>query len=263
MSLPEITPCFISVPNRGLIRVSGEDGFRFLQNLITNDLNQLAEGQLLHSCLLTAQGKYLHDFFISISRESYIIECEGGDRANDLGKLLNFYRLRAKVTIEITANLPVYVTFGDGLFKDPRHAALGSRIFKKPDKPEKQFSFWDDIRISAAVADGSRDSEIGKSTLSELNMEETSIDYNKGCYVGQELTARIHHRGLAKKHLFPVKFDGEMPAFGAPLFYNGKSIGEMRSSSGSIGLALLKDELLPPLRDGFYHPDPLGNKIYS
>ena len=240
MSLSKITPCFVTLPNRGLIRIGGEDAAKFLQNLITNDLNKLTEGTLLHSCLLTAQGKFLHDFFISKSGADYLIECESNDRARDLEKLFKLYRLRAKVMIDTTVEIPVYAAFEDGPFKDPRQENLGSRLFEKPNLPEAPLSLWDDLRISLAIADGSRDAEIGKSTLSELNMEETSIDYNKGCYVGQELTARIHHRGLAKKHLFPVKFEIPSPEFGTLLSYEGKSIGEMRSSSGNMGIAPLK-----------------------
>lgn len=255
MPSTEITPCFVSLPNRGLIRVTGEDAFKFLQNIITNDLNKLTDGQLLHSCLLTAQGKFLHDFFVSKKDDAYLLECEGGERAEDLLKRLTFYRLRAKVTLEFQKDISVYTVFGRADFKDPRHDALGSRVFQKPDLGEIDFAVWDKIRIAHSVADGSRDAEIEKSTLSELNMEETSIDYKKGCYIGQELTARIHHRGLAKKHLFPVKFAAEAPPRSTPLFIQGKTAGEMRSSQGNIGLALLKDELLPPPKDGFYMLD--------
>lgn len=255
MPSTEITPCFVTLPNRGLIRVSGEDAFKFLQNIITNDLSKLTEGQLLHSCLLTAQGKFLHDFFVSKKGDAYLLECEGSERAKDLLKRLTFYRLRAKVTLDLQEDIPVYVVFGQKEFKDPRHDVLGSRVFERGDLPEEDFTVWDKIRIACSIADGSRDAEIEKSTLSELNMEESSIDYKKGCYIGQELTARIHHRGLAKKHLFPVQFAAHTPPRGTPLFTQGKTAGEMRSFQGNIGLALLKDELLPSPKDGFYMLD--------
>lgn len=255
MPSTEITPSFAALPERGLIRVSGEDAFKFLQNIITNDLSKLIDGQLLHSCLLTAQGKFLHDFFVSKKDDAYLLDCEGGERAKDLLKRLSFYRLRAKVTLELQDNISVYAVFGQREFKDPRHDALGSRVFEKPDLPEVDFAVWNKIRITRSIADGSRDAEIEKSTLSELNMEESSIDYKKGCYIGQELTARIHHRGLAKKHLFPVRFEGDAPPRGTPLFNQGKTAGDMRSSQGNIGLALLKDEVLPSPTDGFYMLD--------
>lgn len=245
MSLEEITPCFVELPNRGLIRVGGEDAFKFLQNLITNDLKKLETSEIVHSCLLTAQGKFLHDFFISKSGDTFLLDCEGGERTKHLLKLLTMYRLRAKVSLEATEHSPVFAILNDA-------HSIGRRSFEKPDLPEKDFDTWDRLRIRLSIADGSRDAEIEKSTLAELNMEETSIDYKKGCYVGQELTARIHHRGLAKKHLTPVRFHETAPARGTELRYQGKTIGEMRSSCGQIGLALIKDELLPP-RDGEFY----------
>ncbi len=241
MPEPDITPCFVSLPNRGLITVTGEETFKFLQNIVTNDLNRLDHAQAVHSCLLTAQGKYLHDFFMSKTEGGYLLDCEGGERARDLLKRLTLYRLRSKINFGIREENPVYAIFKNG---------IQTRGFEKPDLPEQPFSYWDERRIRTAAADGRRDAEIEKSTLAELNMED-AIDYNKGCYVGQELTARIHHRGLAKKHLFPVRFETAAPPYGTALFHNGRPIGEMRSSQGKIGLALVKDEVLPPPEDGF------------
>lgn len=237
MSLSEITPCFVELSNRGLITVGGPDAFKFLQNLITNDLTKLRDS--LHACLLTAQGKFLHDFFVTRYADGYRLDCEGGERARHLLKLLTLYRLRASVTLDIIEQHPVYVTLPENI-----------RYFEKPEIMQADFAVWDRWRIANNIADGSRDAEIEKSTLAELNMDD-AIDYNKGCYIGQELTARIHHRGLSKRHLFPVKFKGPVPAFGEPVLYDGKVIGEMRSSNGETGLALLKDELLPERQDGF------------
>lgn len=244
MSQPEITPCFVKLPHRGLIKVGGEDAFKFLQNIVTNDLNKLDTLPFVHSCLLTAQGKFLHDFFISKSDDIYLLDCEGGERTKDLLKRLQLYRLRAKVTLEALENNSVFSVIEN-------NQSLGTRSFTKPSLPENGFEVWDKLRISLAIADGSRDAEIEKSTLAELNMED-SIDYQKGCYVGQELTARIHHRGLAKRHLFPVKFENTAPVSGTTLTHEGKTIGEMRSSNGNIGLALLKDDVLPSPVNGFY-----------
>jgi len=239
MPQEEITPCFVEMRNRGLLKVGGEDGFKFLQNLVTNDLHKLERQKTIHACLLSAQGKFLHDFFISKDGEAFLLDCEGGERTKDLLKLLTMYRLRSKVTLEAQEDIKVYA-IGD------------ERVFEKPDLPEKDFEEWDKDRIARAIADGSRDAEIGKSTLSDLNLDETAVDYTKGCYIGQELTARVHNRGLAKRHLVPVKFETPAPAFGTTLIYNDKNIGDMRSSCDEIGLALLKDDLLPPSKDGFY-----------
>ncbi len=242
MLTKEITPCFVELPNRGLIKVGGEDAFKFLQNIVTQDMNKMG-----HSCLLTPQGKFLHDFYVSKEDDMYLLDCEGGERTKDLLKRLTVYRLRSKVTLEGIEQNIVY-----GILKD--NGSIGTRSFAKPDLPRESFDLWDKLRISLSIADGSRDAEIEKSTLAELNMED-AIDYTKGCYIGQELTARIHHRGLSKKHLFPVKFEELTPVRGVPLAYQGKNIGEMRSSNQNIGLALLKDDNLPSPKDGFYMLD--------
>lgn len=244
MSKPEITPCFVQLPKRGLIKAGGEDAFKFLQNIVTNDLAKLDSAAPLHSCLLTAQGKFLHDFYISKSGDSYLLDCEGGERTQDLLKRLTMYRLRSKVTLEAIEDVAVYEILEN-------NRTMGTRSFEKPDLPEADFDVRDKLRIALSVADGSRDAEIEKSTLAELNLED-AIDYKKGCYVGQELTARIHHRGLAKKHLFPVRFENAAPVRGTSLSYANKNIGEMRSSNGNIGLGLLKNEALPSPIDGFY-----------
>jgi len=239
MTTPEITSCFVTLPRRGRIIVTGEDSFKFLQNIVTNDMGKIS-GKGLHACLLTAQGKYLHDFYIFKIDEGYLIDCEGGDRLADLLRRLTMYKLRAKISLAAEDNREIYVRLPENI-----------RELEKPQIAETDFDTWDKWRIAQSLADGSRDAEIEKSTLSELNMED-AIDYDKGCYVGQELTARIHHRGLSKKHLYPVKFSHAAPPFGTPLIYKEKTIGEMRSRKGNIGLALLKNDLLPLFDNGFY-----------
>lgn len=243
MEMPEITPCFVTLLDRGRITVSGIDSFKFLQNIVTNDLSKIGDASGLHACLLTAQGKYLHDFYIFKNGEDFIIDCEGGNRLADLLRRLTFYKLRAKISFDTKDDQGIYILLPENI-----------RVLQKPDRAEKDYSIWNEWRIKNFIANGSRDAEIEKSTLAELNMED-AIDYNKGCYVGQELTARIHHRGLSKKHLYPVKFRSSAPPSGTSLTYDGNTIGEMRSSQGNIGLALLKNDLLPLLQDGFYMLD--------
>jgi len=131
-------------------------------------------------------------------------------------------------------------------FTDPRLPELGHRLFMEKgttptDIIRADFSAYDTHRLALGVADGSRDMEIGKSTLAEGNFDRLNgINWKKGCYVGQELTARIRYRGLAKRRLFPVQIEGTPPPFGTPLTLNDQEAGEMRSSCGTQGLALLK-----------------------
>jgi len=293
---------YTTLSSRGLIHLEGPERHDFLQGLITNDMNMFAPGKALYTCLLTPQGKFLHDFFVSVGDDFTLLECEGGARAQDLFGRLNKYRLRSDVQISVEENVPVYVIFGDQNapgYPDPRHPEMGFRSFEKPkDIEEKPFDEWDCHRIRLGIPDGSRDMIPDKSTLDEANIKKwNGVSYEKGCYVGQELTARMKHRGLGKKHLYPImssrlspmssrlspmssrlsptssrrrpgssrlkekdpssrkrgpRRDDEnykLPAPGAEIHINGKSVGEMRSSCGDVGMALLKDDYLDLLKN--------------
>lgn len=295
----ERTPYFVTLPNRGLIHIEGKDRHDFLQGLITQDMNKLTSGAIVYGCLLTPQGKFLHDFFIHDGGDFILLDCEGGARAQDLYKRLNMYRLRSDVKISVEDNNTIYAILypsptsltptdeaslpsptgrgrgpcevweGEGL-KDPRHADMGTRSFEKPDNlDEKPFAEWDKHRIALTLPDGSRDMMIERSTLLECNLDKlNAIDFDKGCYMGQELTARMHYRGLSKKHLYTVhaappllnpppgggrKEEEQSASSGGgelPLpFTTLENGGDMRSSCGSIGLALLKDDEAESLKN--------------
>ncbi len=232
---------YVSLPARGLIHIEGEDRKSFLQGLVSNDVSADFAGRIVYACLLTPQGKFLHDFFVHDADDVLLMDCEGGARAQDLYERLMKYRLRSRIKISMEDHIPVYAVFGDdsiGL-PDPRHAAMGRRSFEKPDGEEKFFEEWDKIRITHAIPDGSRDMEIEKSTLLECGIDKLNgIDWDKGCYMGQELTARMHYRGLAKKHLYAVRLNGNPP----PPFTDLPNGAQMRSSCGDIGIALMKDD---------------------
>lgn len=244
------TPCFITLKNRGLVTVTGTDALEFLQNLVTNDMALLEKQPCVYACLLNAQGKFLHDFFITKNGDSYLLDCEGGERAEDLHKRLSMYKLRAQVELTCQPENTVYAIFNaQHGWPDPRHSNLGWRSFTKPNGPEEHpFEAWDSLRISLCIPDGSRDMIIHHSTMDEARMDRlNAVDYNKGCYVGQELTARMHYRGLGKKHLYAIETQSAFPAFNDDLRAGDILIGDMRSSCGNVGLALLKDEYLEKL----------------
>lgn len=250
---PLSTPFFVRLQDRGLIHIEGGDRKDFLQGLVTNDIRKLEPGKILYACLLTPQGKFLHDFFIHEGEDFLLLDCEGGHRAQDLYDRLNRYRMRADVRISMEKEQAVYAisgprTSGTSL-PDPRHPSLGLRSFEKPDNfEEKPFAKWDILRITLVVPDGSRDMEEERSTLPECNIDKLNgVARDKGCYVGQEVTTRMHHRGLVKKHLYAVRFDGAAPPPFTDIEVNGRTAGNMRSSCGDIGLALLKDDTLKEL----------------
>jgi len=261
---------FTILEDRGVVAVSGPDRRGFLQGLVSNDVGKVAADRAVYAALLTAQGKYLHDFIMVEAGEAIWLDAEAA-RLDDLKRRLSIYRLRAKVTLEERADLAVAAVFGgeafglpgeagvalalDGgiAFTDPRLPALGARTVLPRETmrstltaagaTETDFAEYDGLRLSLGVPDGSRDLVLDKSILLESGFDELNgVDWDKGCYIGQELTARTRYRGLIKKRLFPVRIDGPAPEPGAIVTHDGQEAGEMRSSRDGIGLALLRLE---------------------
>ena len=244
--IDEDSSFFVQLPARGFIHIGGAERYDFLQRLMTQDIRLLEKQAGIYACLLTPQGKFLHDFFLSEGPGCLVLECEGETRAQDLYTRLTLYKLRSDVTLAVERYAPVYMVFGAQPkpgFIDPRHAGLGWRAYVKPENiKEESLELWDRLRIRLGVPDGSRDAELEKSTLAELNIEDFhGVSFEKGCYIGQELTTRMKSRGLAKKRLYTVT-GSALPRTGADIIVNGKIIGVMRGQSGDVGLALLKDE---------------------
>ncbi len=281
---------FTVLDERGVLALQGPDTRRFLQDLITNDVERVQPDQGVYGALLTPQGKYLFDFFVLQDEDRLLLETERA-RLGDLVKRLLMYRLRAKVEIEdVSESLAVAALLGrdiaskldladrpgacrrldQGLVMiDPRLSALGARALLPPDLMHAcldQLGFtpvepaaYDQRRIRFGVPDGSRDLVVEKSTLLENGFEELhGIDFQKGCFVGQELTARMKYRGLVRKRLMPVSFSGPRPEPGTIVRCGAREAGEVRSSTDGHGLALLrlervaeaKETATPLLADG-------------
>ncbi len=259
---------FLLARDRALISLSGADRQVFLQGLVSNDVAKVSAERALYAAFLTAQGKYLHDIFIAAFGGRLLIECEAARRA-DLLRRLSLYKLRSQVALAEENALAVGLHFGEGalsslglpatpgrakaeangvVFVDPRLAALGARAYLPAGgAPAETGSIadYDRLRISLGVPDGSRDLPVEKAILLENGFDElNAIDWDKGCYMGQELTARTRYRGLVRKRLMPVVIEGPAPAFGAPLLLGDKEAGEMRSANGELGLALIRLEAL-------------------
>ncbi|HLO76580.1 MAG TPA: folate-binding protein [Magnetospirillum sp.] len=261
--------------DRAVLAVAGEDRATFLQGLISNDINKAGPDRAIWAAFLTPQGKFLWDLFIVEHDGAFLIDVEAA-RAEDFRKKLSMYKLRAKVTITATP-LSVYAVlnaaaldlgsapgaaraFGDGIaYVDPRLAHLGARVvLASPEAlvaaglAETDMAAWDAVRMAAGVPDGSRDMPVDKALLLENGFDELGgVDFEKGCYMGQELTARTKYRGLIKKRLLPVSISGPAPAPGTPLLAGDAEAGEMRSACGDVGLALVRLEYLSgPLSAG-------------
>ena len=259
---------FLIARDRAVIALSGEDRRSFLQGLVSNDVAKATAERAIYAALLTPQGKYLHDIFIAAAGERLLIDCEAARRA-DLLRRLSMYKLRAKVALAPADDLSVGLHFGTGaldalalaaepglahaqgegtVFVDPRLAALGARAILPPAKfpaENAKPADYDQLRLTLGVPDGSRDLPVEKAILLENGFDElNAIDWNKGCYMGQELTARTRYRGLVRKRLMPVAIEGPAPPPGTPLLLGDKEAGEMRSASGDIGLAMIRLEAL-------------------
>jgi folate-binding protein YgfZ len=263
---------FVALPERGLLVVAGEERVGFLQGLVSNDVAKVGEERAIHAALLTAQGRYLHDFFITAAGETLVLDGEAA-RLPDLQRRLGLFRLRAKVTLAAdTADRAVFAVFGEGAaaalglsdeagaalpfaggtaFVDPRLAALGIRVVAPREAATKalrdagfapaEFADWDRLRLALGVPDGSRDLPVEKAILLESGFDELNgVDWKKGCYIGQELTARTKYRGLVKKRLMPVAIEGAIPAPGTIIRMGDAEAGELRSGRDGIALALLR-----------------------
>lgn len=248
----------VRLRSRGVLRLGGPDRQEFLQGLVSNDVRSVSPTRAVHAFLLTPQGKFLHDMFLLWQEDALLVDCEF-DRRDDLLRRLKTYRLRSKVEIDdVSSDHLVFAAaagsrIDGGLgFADPRHPALGDRVLLPPDHvssaaeaDQAEAAARDRHRIALAVPDGSRDMEVGKAILLENNADLLNgVAWDKGCYIGQELTARTRYRGLVKKRLTPVRLQGDVPPPGTVLVESGTEIGEMRSSNGDLGLALLRLDFL-------------------
>ena len=268
------TSSHVILHDRGLLKVSGEDALDFLQGLVSNDVNKAEPERALYSAMLSPQGKYLYDFFIIHINGELVIDCEAG-RLDELKRKLNMYKLRSKVELsKLSQDFIVTALIGDNVaetlqldnwegvaksflggvaFIDPRIADIGGRAVIPRENAEKNLAEagfsagnpeeYETLRLSLGLPDGSRDMVVDKAILLENGFQELNgIDWDKGCYMGQELTARTHYRGLIKKRLMPVQIEGPLPAPGTPIMLGEKNAGEMRSGNAERGLALIRLE---------------------
>jgi tRNA-modifying protein YgfZ len=244
--------CLAALPHRAVLVVEGEDRIGFLQGLVSNDVTEAAPGRAVWAALLTPQGKWLADFFIFSDGERLLLDCERQQVSSVLQRLSRF-RLRSKVALRSADELKVYAAWDgaawDGIPKldviaapDPRLPEAGWRLLSANPLPTTALEVdWDRHRLALGLPEGSRDLEAEKTVLLEAGFDELhGVSWSKGCYMGQELTARTKYRGLVKRRLVPVAIKGSLPPPGTPVLRDGSEVGTMRSGIGQMGLAVLR-----------------------
>jgi folate-binding protein YgfZ len=272
----------LMLDDRAVLRLAGADLRDFLQGIVSNDVTKVSAERAQWSAFLTPQGKYLHDFFLAEVDDGFLLDCEAA-RAGDLLRRLKLYRLRSKVELaEAGAAIVVVALYGaealdrlglppaagaakpfaDGVaFVDPRRPELGARALLPRETAAEALAeagftegareAYDRRRISLGLPDGSRDMAVEKAILLECGFDELGgVDWKKGCFMGQELTARTKYRGLVKKRLLPVAIDGPTPQPGSAILRDGKEAGVLRSAVPGLGLALLRLEHIEGLAPG-------------
>lgn len=248
------------LPDRGVIKVAGEDARNFLNGLVTTDVDRLKPGLGRFGALLTPQGKIIVDFLITEVPAGhgggFLIDCPKA-LADSLATKLKFYKLRAKVTVE-NLDLGVLAAWDgqpaaqpDLAFVDPRNEALGTRILIPGDLKEKLSALigaelvdaaeYEAHRIALGVPRGGLDFMYSDAFPHETNMDRLAgVDFDKGCYVGQEVVSRMQHRGTARTRSVKVLLDGPSTEAGATILAGDKPVGTIGSTSGGKGIALVR-----------------------
>jgi len=249
------------LPDRGVVSVMGEDAEKLLQGVITNDMGLLTTQPALHAGLLTPQGKILFDFFVVRAADGFLLET-ARDKAAALADRLKLYKLRAKADIrDVSSDYSVaaiwggtYEPHGRGkaplLFADPRLAAMGARelvtigsdwALANEEADSATQDEYHAHRIGLGVPEGGKDYAFGDTFPHEALFDQLAgVSFTKGCYVGQEVVARMQNRGTVRKRVVPVNGAGALPAPATAIVAGGVEIGTLGSVAGERGLALIR-----------------------
>ena len=256
---------FAKFKDAGFIVVSGVDSIDFLQSILTANVATVDVGDCRPAALLTPQGRILIDMMIYRPSDQDIYLQTDQERASDLLNRLRRYRLRRPVTIEQSPDMHLTLWWGyegtvkpdnKSIFLDPRHADLGCRIISKSadlpsalnDAKPSSHGDWQARRILQAIPEGAIDLVPERALLLEAGLDQlAAVDFEKGCYIGQEVTARTHYRGLVKRRLLPLCCEGPPPTAGSEIVWQGKVTGTSKTAAAcpdhaghSVALALLK-----------------------
>jgi folate-binding protein YgfZ len=249
------------LPDRGVVKVAGIDARKFLNGLVTTDMGRVTPASPGFAALLTPQGKIIVDFLIADSDSTdgndFYLDCPRA-LATTLVERLGFYKLRAKVVVEDVSALAGVVAIWEGAapahwgvcYPDPRLPELGLRCISPPHPADAAAAYGAELvdaaayeahRIALGVPSGGVDFVYGDAFPHEADMDQLNgVDFQKGCFVGQEVVSRMEHRGSARTRVVPVAFAGAQPAAGTAVTADGKPMGTMGSAAGGRGLALLR-----------------------
>ena len=241
------------------LEISGQDSVPFIQNLITNDINKCKENNFVYSCLLTPQGKFFADFFIFKNKEKYFFEVNDIFYENFLNKL-NMYKLRSNINIEENKLFYSFIISGELknnnhyeiLNLDPRNNNIGKKLIQydpliefNEEIIEIDEKKYHEILIKNKVPYSPFDLQENKSLLLENNFDNiNAISWNKGCFVGQEITARMKYRALLKKQLYALELISGKINIGDKIIEKGVVLGEVISKANQYIFCILKIELV-------------------
>ena len=231
--------------SRALISVTGEDAKPFLHNLLTQDVETLAEGELRFGGLLSPPGRLLFDLFILGQADGVLLDV-ATERRDALLQRLSMYKLRAKVQVAADDG-PIFAAWPEtpvGFISDPRTPLMGGRLYGEA-TPDASEADYDAHRLSIGLPDPAADAPQDKTYPIEADFDLLNgIDFQKGCFVGQETTSRMKRRGTIKNRMLPLDFDGPSPAFGTEVLKGELRAGEVLSGREGSAMALLRIDRL-------------------
>ncbi len=233
--------------DRALLLVSGEEAEALLNRLFTRNVAGMRVGEARYAALLTPQGKLMVDFLVYRRADGFLLDTPASE-AEALAKKLTMFKLRAKVTIAPQPDLAVAAAWGEApngtpgdTYRDPRHPALGLRLVAAREAfagVPADDDTYETHRIALGVPKGGVDFPYGDTFVHDANLDLLhGVDFDKGCYVGQEVVSRVHHRNSARKRIVKVHFDGTPAEIGAALTAGPAQIGTLTSLAGHDGLA--------------------------
>ena len=238
----------ILLKNRDILEINGKDAAAFLNNLLTNEIEEMAIETARFCGLLTPQGKYLFDIFIyRVSADKFLLDT---NEPQELAQKLGIYKMRSEVQVKLQTDLAVFAALlaqqtieeNHIIFTDPRDNLMGQRVFASVKTPKNSgFDEYETHRFKLGIPDLSQDLIREKDFALEGLMDELhGIDFHKGCYVGQEMTSRMKRRGTLKQKLCRIKIGNKEIAFDTPIIANNTEIGFVRSNNGECGMALVR-----------------------